>query len=165
MPGLTCPSAGTSGWPRCRRSCRRSGRRSGTRRSRRVRRCSSGTRAVSSGYASFEIISSLSWAEGTALYEYRGAPGRMTRAAYGADGRGRTGTLSPAADFESATSANSITSAYHDFVIISDYARDCKFFLVYAGRPGVEWLRAKRGARKMAKTSSKFTLQSSGDGI
>ena len=80
-----------------------------------------------------------------------GAPGRMTRAAYGADGRGRTGTLSPAADFESATSANSITSAYHDPVIISDYADDCKFFLVYAGgRGGGErkvWTEGRDGER------------------
>ncbi len=35
------------------------------------------------------------------------------RGSYGAGGRTRTGTLSPAVDFESTTSANSITPAHH----------------------------------------------------
>lgn len=51
----------------------------------------------------------------------------MNRVSFGAGDRGRTGTVSPPPDFESGTSANSITPAgIHNGCIIHDSERKIK---------------------------------------
>ena len=47
--------------------------------------------------------------------------GRLNSLPFGAGDRGRTGTVSPPPDFESGTSANSITPAHDSFSIINDW--------------------------------------------
>jgi hypothetical protein len=53
---------------------------------------------------------------------------------FGAGDRGRTGTVSPPLDFESSTSANSITPAKLDLIIqhiISKHKRKFSFFKIF----------------------------------